>query len=505
MRTRQRFIPILVALVASTLCLPLQAQRATSRAQPLFEHVKATIPPTAPALRHTKAYQAVRIRWQALENLQPGSRLLLNLMEGINPIGKVERVEHRAERRYSCFGKLEGLDGSHFILVVEEDALALFVSAPSYEATFDLRFYREDLYVVVLVGEEPPCGNQENETPPPFEMTPEDAAWHEHFAGQDFEMAGDGDFGTVACTQPQAVLDIAVYYTTQARTAIGGVNPMNARIQLFIAQCNQAYQNSQVSLTVRLVRRGEVAYPGEGGGDSNTQLNHLTNPGDGVMDGIHPERDNYRADQVILLVDSMDACGIAWCGNGSDPQNAFGVVQWNCTVFSFPHEIGHNQGCGHDRDNGGCGFRSYGFGWRFTGNDGVQYRTVMAYAPGTRIPYFSNPNVSFQGQPTGVPIGNPNEAHNASVINETRRSRETFRLLDIWVDFGYSGIFEFGTFLLPFNTVIEGVNAITTFVDTAVLNFPTLHIKAGSRYETITINKRMRIEACGGTVRIGAP
>jgi hypothetical protein len=129
----------------------------------------------------------------------------------------------------------------------------------------------------------------------------------------------------------------------------------------------------------------------------------------------------------------------------------------------------------------------------------------MAYAPGTRIPYFSNPNVSYQGQPTGVPIGDPNEAYNASVINETRRSRENFRLLDIWVDFAYSGIFEFGTFLLPFNTVIEGVNAITTFVDTAVLNFPTLHIKAGSRYETITINKRMRIEACGGTVRIGAP
>jgi hypothetical protein len=504
MRTRRAHILALVALISGALCLSLQAQRATPRAQPLFEHVKVTVPETAPALRYAKAYQVVRIRWQALENLQPGSRLLLNLMEGINPIGKVERVERRAERRYSCFGKLEGLDGSHFILVVEEDALALFVSAPAFEATFDLRYYRDDLYVVILVGEEPPCGNQEDMTPPAFEMTPEDAAWHERFAGQDFEMAGGDEFGTAACMQPQAVLDIAVYYTTQARTAIGGTNPMNARIQLFIDQCNQAYQNSQVSLTARLVRRGEVAYPGEGGGNSSTQLNHLTNPSDGVMDGIHPDRDNYRADQVILLVDSMDFCGLAWCGNGSDPDRAFSVVQWNCTTYTFPHEIGHNQGCGHDRDNGGCGFRSYGFGWRFTGNNGVQYRTVMAYEPGTRIPYFSNPNVSFQGQPTGVPIGNPNEAHNASVINETRRSRETFRLLDIWVDFGYSGT-EQGTFARPFNTVIEGVNAITTFVDTAVLEFPTLYIKAGSRNERPTISKRMRIEACGGTVRIGAP
>lgn len=508
MRTRRVSILTLVTLAATVLCLPLLAQRATPRAKPLFEHVKVTVPETAPVLRYAKAYQAVRIRWQEVENLQPGSRLLLNLMEGVNPIGKVERVERRAERRYSCFGQLEGLDGSLFILVVEEDALALFVSAPAFEATFDLRYYRDDLYVVVLVGEEPPCGNQENETPPPFEMTPEDAKWHEHFAGQDFEVAGGSDFGTAACTQPRAVLDIAVYYTTQARQAIGGVNQMNARIQLFIDQCNEAYQNSQVELTARLVRRLEVTYTDEGGGDSVTQLNHLTNPSDGVLDGIHPDRTNYRADQVILLVNNMSGfCGRAWCGNGSDPEQAFGVVQWGCTTYTFPHEIGHNQGCDHDRANAtsGCAFRSYAYGWRFTGNDGVQYRTVMAYAPGTRIPYFSNPNVSYQGQPTGVPIGQTNEAHNASVINETRRGRETFRLLDIWVDFSYGGFLEFGTFTFPFNTVIEGVNAITTFVDTAVLGFPTLYIKAGSRNERPTISKRMRIEACGGTVRIGAP
>jgi hypothetical protein len=506
MRTRQGFIPILVALVAGALCLPLQAQPSAPRAQPLFEHVKATIPPTAPALRYAKAYQVVRIRWQVVQNLQPGSRLLLNLMEGVNPVGRVERIERRAERRYSCFGQLEGLDGSLFILVVEEDALALFVSAPSYEMTFDLRYYRDDLYVVVLVGEEPPCGNQEDMTPPSFEMAPGDAEWHERFAGQDFEMAGGGDFGTAACTQPQAVLDVAVYYTTQARQAIGGVAQMNARIQLFIDQCNLAYQNSQVSLTARLVRRLEVTYTGEGGGDSVTQLDHLTNPSDGVLDGIHPDRTNFRADQVILLVDNMPGfCGRAWCGNGNDPDGAFGVVQWTCTDYTFPHEIGHNQGCGHDRQtDSGCGFRNYGFGWRFRGNDGVLYRTVMAYAPGRRIPHFSNPDVRYQGQPTGVPIGQPDEAHNAMVINETSRGRETFRLLDIWVDFGYSGT-ELGTFDQPFNTVIEGVNAITTFVDTAVLEFPTLYIKAGSRNERPTISKRMRIEACGGTVRIGAP
>jgi len=489
-------------VVFSTLWLGGQAQ---SAAPSLFTPVKATVPADAPALRNAQAYQPVRIRWQVVQSLQPGSRVLFNLLEGVNPIGVVERVERRDEQRYSCFGRLEGLDGSHFILVVEEDALALFVSAPMYEAVFDLRYYKDDLYVVVQVGEEPPCGNQGNETPPPFDMTPEDADWHARFANQDFELAGGGDFGTAACTQPQAVLDVAVYYTTQARQAIGGVNQMNARIQLFIDQCNQAYQNSLVSLRARLVRRLEVDYPGEGGGTPETQLEHLTNPGDGVLDGVHPDRTSYRADQVVVLVRNMvNACGIAHCGNGSDPEYAFGVVQYACTTYTFPHEIGHNQGCGHDRDNGGCDFRSYGFGWRFNGNDGVQYRTVMAYAPGTRIPYFSNPNVTYQGVATGVPIGNANEAHNAQVITETRRSRELYRLLDIWVDFS-AGFIELGTFSFPYSTVIEGANAITTSVDTAVLDFPTLYIKAGSRTEGITINKRMRLEACGGLVRISAP
>lgn len=522
MRTLQWLVLVWIGLVASVACLPLQAQQATTpRAQPLFDPVKTTLPADAPALRYAQAYQPVHIRWQALTDLQPGSRLRFNLMEGVNPIGVIERIERRAETRYSCFGHLEGIDGSFFILVREESALALFVTAPTRQMTFDLRYVRDDLYVVVVVGEEPPCGNQGDMVPEPFEMAPGDAEWHERFAGQDFAPAG-GDFGTAACVQPQAVLDVAVYYTVQARQAIGGVDPMNARIQLFIDQCNLAYRNSQIPLTARLVRRLEVSYPGEGGEDAGTQLDHLTylrghqRDPDGILDEVHSDRDNYRADQVVLLVNRMVGfCGLAWCGNGADPERAFNVVRWDCTNYVFAHEIGHNQGCGHNRRAGGCGFRDYGFGYRFTGTNGVRYRTVMAYEcsngacnamdcdgpdqPATRIPYFSNPSVTYQGVPTGQPIGDSCSAYNARVIEETARGRETFRLLDIWVQFGYSGT-ERGTFSQPFNTVAEGASAITEY---PTLVIPTLHIKAGSTNERPTIAKRMRIEACGGTVRIG--
>lgn len=45
------------------------------------------------------------------------------------------------------------------------------------------------------------------------------------------------------------------------------------------------------------------------------------------------------------------------------------------------------------------GVDSYSFGYRTPNN---QYRTIMSYAPGTRVQYFSNPNVSFGGFALGV-------------------------------------------------------------------------------------------------------
>jgi hypothetical protein len=50
------------------------------------------------------------------------------------------------------------------------------------------------------------------------------------------------------------------------------------------------------------------------------------------------------------------------------------------------------------------GVEPWAFGYR-TPNQ--QYRTIMAYAPGTRVQYFSNPNVSFAGQPLGIAVPDP--------------------------------------------------------------------------------------------------
>jgi hypothetical protein len=63
------------------------------------------------------------------------------------------------------------------------------------------------------------------------------------------------------------------------------------------------------------------------------------------------------------------------------------------------HEIGHNLGCAHDRQNAGSGAYSYSFGHRTPDS---AWRSVMAYAPGTSVSTWSSPHVIHQGQAMGT-------------------------------------------------------------------------------------------------------
>jgi hypothetical protein len=65
----------------------------------------------------------------------------------------------------------------------------------------------------------------------------------------------------------------------------------------------------------------------------------------------------------------------------------------------------------------------YSTGHRFVGTNGAEYRTVMAYAPGTRIGRFSSPLLTFQGTPTGI----ADERDNARSMRETRFNVANFR------------------------------------------------------------------------------
>jgi len=140
------------------------------------------------------------------------------------------------------------------------------------------------------------------------------------------------------------------------------------------------------------------------------------------------EQTTYGADQVVLLVGGKrsDAAGMAWIGGNPNRVAVVypcltvdGTVASTATsVIVVCHEMGHNFGCRHDRATeaaaDGDGHCCYGF--RFADNSGAyavaDEGTVMSYA-GSRIPYFSNPNIIYHGYTLGVPAGQPRAADNA--------------------------------------------------------------------------------------------
>jgi len=200
--------------------------------------------------------------------------------------------------------------------------------------------------------------------------------------------------------------------------------------------------------------------------------------------------------------------GIGWCGGGVN--KAYTVVKWDRAVntWSLAHEIGHNQGCDHNREDAGesCHAASYSYGYHFFGDSGTEWGTVMSY-PGQRVAHFANPNISFDGQPTGILNGQPGEAYNVKTINGLAWYHEDYRVTryDVWLDFdricGWVLTCD-GTFAAPYSTLADAIAAIPEGENPSDL--PNLWIKSSNSDETPTITKPMILRACDGPVIIGA-
>ena len=208
-------------------------------------------------------------------------------------------------------------------------------------------------------------------------------------------------------------IDVLVLYTAAVKASLGGDEQAVVFAQQAIDATNTSYINSRIRQRVRLVGARETAMVETG--SFSTELSNLR-----ANSAAATARNELGADLVAMLTNSTAACGVGYlmASVAGNPNNGFSVTARTCAVgnLSFAHELGHNMGSQHNPENGSGATYPYGYGHYVNGN----YRTVMSYvdqcASGcVRRPYFSNPNVIFNGFPTGI----ANARDNSRSMNNT--------------------------------------------------------------------------------------
>ncbi|MDD5410973.1 MAG: zinc-dependent metalloprotease family protein [Methylobacter sp.] len=208
------------------------------------------------------------------------------------------------------------------------------------------------------------------------------------------------------------VLDIMVLYTTHTQTAAFA----KQRMAYLVTASNQAYTDSGIKLTLRLVYAEPTNYTDQ---DVNrTALYNLANEVD-VFAGTAAKRVQYGADLVYLFRPlnalTQKTCGTTYLemADGQPPNKwlGFGVISDGtskdamsnayCDISTFTHEIGHSLGLVHDREySNEPGAFSYSYAWGIEGSFG----TIMSYKAPV-VMYFSTPALTNKcaNGPCGYP------------------------------------------------------------------------------------------------------
>ena len=331
--------------------------------------------------------------------------ILLNLFDDTEFIAERTHFKKGPEGEYTWSGKLKGPIHGVAHITVFGDGVAGSITTEN-GLLFEVNSNPDGQIVIEEV-------NSEMLPPHAEPLVPDEETSFEKDSLNNVVPAPLGDSGVT--------IDLMVVYTPASRVRYGE-SGIQSRIINAVDAMNVANADSLVDARYRLVYMGEINFVETG--DMEVALNKITNTTDGEMDNVHGLRDQYGADIVSLIVEDNNYCGIAWVMspslliNNRMASRAFNVTYSGClTSFTLAHEIGHNEGCSHDRANGGGGSYEYSFGHRDT-TEG--FRTIMSYPCSgggcPRIPQFSNPSVNYNGAPTGVD-------HNADPANSADNAR----------------------------------------------------------------------------------
>ena len=205
-------------------------------------------------------------------------------------------------------------------------------------------------------------------------------------------------------------LQILFAYTPEALTESGGLAQLDV-IEV-VSSLNRTFANSSIRLVsvvagIHQTAETESALVGQTIPDI---LNDLRNEDDQYLNDVSRLKSHQQADIAVLIVSSqLDRSGQCQVATANaSTATAYGVLNLACIkgTFAFERLIGTLLGTQEDK--------------QYSGSDRRWYTLDGPASP--RIPYWSNPQIEYNGEPTGT-----GELDNSYILN-TRAADDTARL-----------------------------------------------------------------------------
>ncbi len=376
------------------------------------------------------------------ESYRIGDKLLIELFDNDSNLATIDRVSRNVNGTLSIRARFDDYPMGYLILSETDNLVTASIRLTEKNERYRIKTDTESGYTYLKHLDISQLSFIESEPP----LIPDD------YPQMDERQLKRLKEAVEKSSKDVANVDVMIVYTPAAAM---WANSNEGSILNTIAQSMEKAQlvldNSEIGMTVTLVNSALVDYE-EVGDNSSVDLIRLTASPDfnpwgntwngyqipGYMDEVHDWRELYGADLVALFANVSDVGGLAWLLTSKSGMPAYGFsltrVQQASGGYTHIHEMGHNMGCHHHKEQNyspGPTIWSdwpenlWSAGWRWMGDDDQMYCNVMTYTSGQffedgidaeQVPYFSNPDIEYMGEAAG----HPEDGDNARTLREIK-------------------------------------------------------------------------------------
>mmetsp|Transcript_12291 Transcript_12291/g.12381 ORF Transcript_12291/g.12381 Transcript_12291/m.12381 type:complete len:1035 (+) Transcript_12291:161-3265(+) len=356
-------------------------------------------------------------------------------------VGKVSKIVNRGSEGVTWFGSLHfpssqtshGLEISDdkFTLACLQDVCSARMTVESTKSTYvfhpthgeSVSSAGERLHRLQELGARPPSGTQSLSLSINTDVINNEAEEKYLHDSEESLLQSESSLPVDEEDDKDLIIDVGVMYTPQALALLGNrETAMRNAIHLATDECNDIMERSEVQLRLRNVfmkptDNSHFIEP-VGQGAAATLLNWLKTAGDGQLDEAHVYRSIFKPDLVVMVIADDEFAGLAYVNFAFTAEYTYAVFNVRyVNGMVWAHELGHLQGCSHDRFSAPRSlpnYNGYGHCWEDRAKtDCTCYSSVMVEecrteekgcTKCTERPYYANVNVVNAGSTTGLDI-----------------------------------------------------------------------------------------------------